>query len=318
MTLNADTEALLKEINESDGPQYWEVTIEEARAFFNKISSDLATPAPQIESESDTIIETGDKQINVRVYSPKVKDHNVNSDSLPLIVHLHGGGMVLGSLDAYNAVCQNLCALTPAVVVSVDYRLAPEFTFPIALEDSIAAIKWAYENAECMGADHDRFALVGDSAGGGLVAGATQLLASDPEIEIGFQVLVYPVTDWSSFSNASYEKFGDGGYLLTKEMMEWFCNCYFATKNDREDPRASPLLAREFNNLPSTLIITAGYDPLYEEGKNYAMALKKAGVDVIHKNYAGQIHAFWSLGSAISEAEEALSFAAQSIRRALY
>lgn len=317
MTLNKDTEALLKEINSSDGPQYWEMPIDEARAFFNQISSDLATPAPQIESESDRKIESGNEQINVRVYCPKTKDQNGDSNSLPLIVHLHGGGLVLGSLDAYDAVCRNLCALTPAIVVSVEYRLAPEYTFPVALDDSISAIKWSYNNAESMGADPGRIALVGDSAGGGLVAAATQFLSSDPKIEIGFQVLVYPVTDWSSFSNASYGTFGDGGYLLTKEMMNWFCNCYFATKSDREDPRASPLLATEFKNLPPALIITAGYDPLYEEGKNYAMALKRAGVDVIHKNYAGQIHAFWSFGKAISEAKAALSFAAQSIRRAV-
>ena len=317
MVLNTDTEALLQEINASDGPQYWEMPINEARAFFNQISSDLATPAPRVESEFDKIIESKDKQLKVRVYSPKKKDHDINSRLLPLIVHLHGGGLVLGSLDAYDAVCRNLCSRTPAIVVSVDYGLAPEYTFPVALVDSITAIKWAYKNAENLGADQSRFALVGDSAGGGLVAGATQSLASDPTIQIGFQVLVYPVTDWSNFTSASYEKFGGGGYLLTREMMQWFGDCYFKTKSDRKDPRASPLLAKEFNNLPPALIITAGYDPLYEEGKNYAIALKNAGVDVKHKNYEGQIHAFWSLGKAISEAESALNFASQSINEAL-
>ena len=152
MTLNADTDALLREINASDGPQYWEMSINEARAFFNQISSDLATPAPRVGSEPHKIIEIGNQKINVRIYSPRKNDNDVKSVLLPLVVHFHGGGLVLGSLDAYDAVCRNLCALTPAIVVSVDYRLAPEYTFPVALEDSITAIKWAHENAESMGA----------------------------------------------------------------------------------------------------------------------------------------------------------------------
>lgn len=315
MRLDPQTKGLLDEIAAAEGPQYWEMPIDDARAFFNTISADLATPAPGIGSMEDRMIPVPDGEIGVRIYQPTEAARG-GVQELPLVLHFHGGGFVLGGLDAYDAVCQNLCERTPAVVVSVDYRLAPEHRFPIAVDDSIVATRWAWAEAAGLGADASCMALVGDSAGGCLVAAVTQALRDDRDINLAYQVLVYPVTDVGTLETASYSKFAEG-YLLSKEMMAWFAECYLNSDAEKMDPRVSPLRAERFDGLPPALIITAGFDPLLDEGIAYAKALEGAGVPVQHVNYEHQIHAFWSLGAAIDEAKDALGLAAAAIHDAV-
>ena len=315
MTLDPQTKALLDEIKEADGPQYWEMPLDEARAFFDTISADLATPAPAIGATEDRMVPVDGGEIAVRIYQPSEAARG-GAKTLPLVLHFHGGGFVLGSLNAYDSVCQNLCERTPAVVVSVDYRLAPEHRFPTALDDSIAATRWAAAEAAGFGADAGRMALVGDSAGGCIVAGVTQALKADASVDVAYQVLVYPVTDVGTMDTNSYNKFSEG-YLLSKEMMEWFGSCYLSNDAEKLDPRASPLRAESFDGLPPALVITAGFDPLLDEGVAYVKALEGAGVDVRLVNYEHQIHAFWSLGAAIDEAKDALGRAAKAIRDAV-
>lgn len=226
-------------------------------------------------------------EIPIRIYQPKNEDH------LPIILFFHGGGFVLRNQNSYDKVCRRIARDTEAIVISVDYRLAPEHKYPKAVYDCYDATKWAYENAALIGGKADTLVVMGDSAGGNLAA-AVSLMSRDlngPAIQ--HQVLIYPATD-ARLILPSIEKYGHG-FLLTKSMIRWFVNHYIRTEDDIYEPYLSVLLARDLSNLPPALIITAEYDPLIDEGLAYAKRLKKAGVMVQYSEYKGLIHAFMNL-----------------------
>ena len=236
--------------------------------------------------------------IRLRLYWPNA------AAPLPAIVYYHGGGHIIGSLDTHDLVARNLCAGVGALVVSVDYRMGPEHKFPAAVEDSFAALKWVHANARELGANPARIGVHGDSAGANLAA-VTALLARDagsPRLRL--QSLVYPVADYG-LAGGSYQKYAQGYGLLTRESMVWFRNHYLRRPDEAEDWRASPIKATSLSGVAPAIVITAECDVLHDDGERYAEALRRAGVPVEYKEYAGMIHGFFGMMPAVDDAMNA-------------
>jgi acetyl esterase len=211
----------------------------------------------------------------------------------PLLVYYHGGGFTYGDLDTHDAVCRVLCRHSGAHVVAFDYRLSPEHPFPAAVEDALEALRWAQANAASLGADPARVGVAGDSAGGNLAAVVSQLASRDEGPAPSLQVLIYPVVDFTT-RRRSRELFGEG-FLLSNREMDWFEDNYLGPERAKAgDPRASPLLADDLSGLPPALIVTAAFDPLRDEGEEYARALREAGTPVLLRRFPGLIHGFIS------------------------
>jgi acetyl esterase len=223
--------------------------------------------------------------IGVRHYRP------INGDGEPLLVFFHGGGQVIGDLDTHDDLCRQVCREGGLHVLSVDYRLAPEHKAPAGCDDAYAAFGWALGHAEELGADPSRVAVGGDSAGGNLAA-LVSLRARDEGAQLpALQLLFYPVTNYRD-ETRSQTLFGDG-FFLTKADLHWFRGHFLdGAKLDAADPRVSPLLADDFSGLPPALLLTAGFDPLRDEGRQYAEALRNAGVLVDHREFGSLIHGF--------------------------
>jgi acetyl esterase len=243
--------------------------------------------------------------IPVRIYTPP----NVLV-TRPGLVWFHGGGWVFGDLEGADNNARGLCMAADCVVVSVDYRLAPEAKFPAAADDCYAVTEWVAEHAADLRIDAKRVAVGGDSAGGNLAAVVAQL-ARNAGPELSYQMLIYPVTD-ANFGTGSYTE-NAVGYLLTKEDMEWFWECYLNAPADAKDPKAAPLQAANLAGLPPAIVITAEYDPLRDEGEAYAAKLQAAGVPVECVRYPGMIHGFFG-NPAIDDGGKALQHAAASMR----
>jgi acetyl esterase len=223
----------------------------------------------------------------------------------PLLVFFHGGGFVFGDLDTHDGVCRMLCRHAGAHVLAIDYRLAPEHPFPAAVEDARAALRWACANASDLGADPRRIGVGGDSAGGNLAAVVAQLAARDGGPAPVLQLLIYPVTDFTS-RRRSRELFGEG-FFLTNASLDWFDTNYLgATRAQASDPRASPLLAEDLSGLAPALVVTAAFDPLRDEGEDYARALQAAGTPATLRRFPGFIHAFVSVAGISRESRDAL------------
>jgi acetyl esterase len=231
------------------------------------------------------------------------------------MVYFHGGGWVVCDLNTHDVVCRRIARRAGAVVVSVDYRLAPEHKFPAAVVDCYAAVVWVEANAVRLGIDPNRIAVGGDSAGGNLGAVISLKSRDENGPAIALQVMVYPVTDLSSFTTSSYQEFA-AGYQLTKADMEWFRDHYLPSSEDALNPYASPLLARDLRGLPPALIITAECDPLRDEGEAYARRLTAAGVPVTCTRYEGMIHPFFSFSGAIPQALDAIRQVADAVNAA--
>lgn len=226
-------------------------------------------------------------QIPIRIYFPNEKKQ------LPILTYFHGGGFVIYGLDSHDHVCRRLCRDNEAIVVAVDYRLAPEHKFPAAPEDAYDALVWVSENAASLGGDPDKLAVIGDSAGGNLAAIVSQMARDKNGPTIAAQVLVYPVVD-ARMGHPSIKENGKGN-ILTEDLMRWFLDHYKNLEADIFNPYMSPLLAEDFSNLPPALVQVAGLDPLRDEGIDYAAHLKAAGNQVQMTTYQGLTHSFFSM-----------------------
>jgi acetyl esterase len=262
-----------------------------------------------VASVADHLIPGPGGDIPVRVYVPE------GSAPRPALVYFHGGGWVICNLDTHDVVCRALARRAGAVVVSVDYRLAPEHPFPAAVDDCYAATAWVAANAQELGVDPERVCVGGDSAGGNLAAVVSLRSRDEQGPAIALQAMVYPVTDLSSFETESYVEFATD-HQLTRPMMEWFRNHYVPNAADWLHPYASPLLAPDLSRLPPALVITAECDPLRDEGEAYARRLEQAGVPVTCTRYAGMIHPFFSLSGAIPRALDAIQQFADAVKSA--
>jgi acetyl esterase len=231
----------------------------------------------------------------------------------PGVIYFHGGGWVFGNLDTHDTVCRAMAKESGAVVISVDYRLAPEHKFPAAADDSYAATVWAAANAERLGIDPGRIVVAGDSAGGNLATVVAMRCRDAGGPALALQILLYPVTDVSSFETASHREFGEG-YFLTSSAMEWFYGHYADSTDLRRHPEVSPLLAPDLSGLPPALVITAEFDPLRDEGEAYAQRLEQAGVPVTVTRYPGMIHGFVSMRGVLAGGRQAMQQVAEHTR----
>jgi len=243
----------------------------------------------EVGAVRELVLDTVPGPLKARYYAPK-QGSGKDSKRRPLLVFFHGGGFVLGDLDTHDPACRLLCRHADLHVLAVDYRLAPEHPFPAALEDASAAFAWARAHAEELGADPARIAVGGDSAGGNLSAALAQLAVREGTPAPVAQLLLYPTLDRTE-ERASLGLFAEG-FFLSRADIDWFQKHYMGALTDCSDPRLSPLKCRELSGLPPALVITAGFDPLRDEGEAYAAALQEAGTPVTLRRFDGLVHGF--------------------------
>jgi acetyl esterase len=268
----------------------------------------LGVHADDVATESRTV-PGAEGPRPARVYRPVVG----GEARRPGLVFFHGGGFTIGSLDSHDLVCRELASKTGVVVVSVDYRLAPEHPFPAGPEDAIASTRWILANAESLGIAASAVAVGGDSAGGNLATVAAQALRGEPRTP-AFQLLLYPVCDFTR-PGVSHRYFAEG-FVLTKESMDWFEENY-APGVSKTDPRLSPYFAEDLSGMPPALVVTAGFDPLRDEARLYAEAMTKAGVEVEYVCAEGAMHGFINTTAGLRTSQRIMELAADRLQRAL-
>ena len=308
VALAPEIRALLDRQAASGRPPQERQSVTDARAFHVRDAAALNGEPVAVAAVADRTIPGPGGELPVRVYTPE------GEAPFPIVVFFHGGGWVVGTLDTYDPLCRALAAATPAVVVSVDYRLAPEHRWPAAVEDAYAATEWASRNAAGLGGAQHRLAVAGDSAGGNLAAVVALGARDRGGPAIAFQLLVYPVLD-AAGGTASWREYADG-YHLTADGMRWYWDHYLGGA-DGAAPDASPLRAAFVGGLPPALVIGAEYDILRDEGEAYAARLAEAGVDATASRHAGVVHGFVRWRAVTGAAEDALQEAAAALRSAL-
>ena len=307
--LDPQAQALMNLMIEKGIPPVQTQTPVEARAAYRARRTFTQPDAPEVGRVQDLQFSHSGVCIAVRVYHPQGAD-----TALPALVYLHGGGWTIGDLDTHDTLCRTLSLETGYVVVSVDYRMGPEVRFPAAYNDCLAAFQWTVRHADALGIDPKKIAVGGDSAGGNLAA-AVSLGLRGQAVTPAYQLLIYPAVDMHC--RAPSHTHNGQGYLLTKNSITWFVGNYLAKPQDADDWRASPLLAKSHADLPPALVLTAGFDPLRDEGLQYADALSQAGVATEYICFERQIHGFITMGRVLRESNTAVSLCAQSLRRAL-
>lgn len=312
MSLDPQAKAVIELVVKSGRPPYHQLSPKEARQMFRETRPASTPTPPEISAVKDLVAETPAGSIPLRVYWPAGV---AAAAALPVFVYFHGGGWVIGDLETHDVLCRQIAAASGVAVVAVDYRLAPEHKFPAAADDAWAATRWVVAHASELGVDATRLAVGGDSAGGNLAAVVALMARDHGEPAIALQVLTYPVTDVAAESQ-SYRDFADG-YMLTRESMRWFIAHYLKSPDDARDWRASPLRAPSLTGVAPALIVTAGFDPLRDEGEAYAKRLREAGVQVDYVCYGGMIHGFAPMGRLIDTGNRAVAHTAASLRQAL-
>jgi acetyl esterase/lipase len=290
-----DVQLLLELLASLDQPPLDSLPPQQARLQM-EANTAQRPPGPEVAEIIDATLPGPAGDLEYRLYRP------ARTGPAPVVVYFHGGGWVLGHASSDDPFCRYLCAETNALIISVNYRHAPEARFPAAVDDAFAAVNWIAANAESLGGDPHNIAVAGWSAGGNLAAVVCQLAQANKGPAIKGQLLVNPVTD-SDLSRPSYRDNAEG-YILTRSLMEWFWD-HYCDVTDRNDPRASPLRAGSLAGLPPACVVTAELDPLRDEGNDYAAALEAAGVPVQHLQAAGQIHTSLLAVDAIMTSEAA-------------
>jgi acetyl esterase/lipase len=312
MALDPQAQAVIELVARSGRPAYHTLSPKDARQLFLETRPASTPTPPEIGSVRNLVAETPQGAIPLRMYRPAGVPE---STRLPAYVYFHGGGWVIGDLETHDVLCRQLTAASAASVVSVDYRLAPEHKFPAAADDAWAATRWIVAHAAELGLDAGRLAVGGDSAGGNLAAVAALMARDAGGPAIRQQVLIYPVTDVMR-EMGSYADFAEG-YMLTRDSMRWFIAHYLRSRDDARDWRVSPLRVPSLAGLPPALIVTAGFDPLRDEGEMYAGRLRDAGVMVDYVCYGGMVHGFAGMGKLIDTAQRAVSLIGDTLRQAL-
>jgi len=301
VSLHPQVFQLLERAAKSPLPPYYEVPAHIARRIYRDTRSALAPKAPEV-AESRLLIAPG--PVALRYYRPLGAQA---ADELPALVYFHGGGWVIGDLDTHDVLCRQLANGARCAVYSVDYRLAPEHPFPAAVDDCVAAAKF-------VAGRHQRVAVGGDSAGGNLATVVALQAREHGGPQIGFQLLIYPGTDQRA-GHPSITRNGEG-YLLTKKGMDYFRAQYLPERVDLLDWRASPLLATRLSGLPPAYVITAGYDPLLDEGREYAERMAREGVEVAYREYSDMVHGFILFGGVLDTANAAVLECCEKLRGA--
>jgi acetyl esterase len=309
--LHPQARALLRLMEERGVPPTHTLTPAEARAFYRDRRAFTQPDAPEVASVRDLEARGPAGPIPLRSYRPAGSGAIA---VLPVLVYYPGGGWVIGDLDTHDVLCRQLSNQSGCAVIAVDYRLAPEHRFPAATDDAIAAARWVHANAASLKVDPARIAVGGDSAGGNLAAVVALAAREAGDLPIAFQLLIYPATDqrrgWPSHASNGQ------GYLLTKDSMDYYHDHYLDASQDL-DWRASPLLHARHAGLPPAFVLTAGYDPLRDEGLQYAHALSAAGSRAALVNFERQVHGFILMGRVIDEANTAVQLCAAQLRNEL-
>jgi acetyl esterase/lipase len=287
-------------------PPQWSLPIAEVRRNFRALWTPAMTgPALPVNRVEDVSIPTSGASIPARLYAPE------GDRAYPVLVYLHGGGYVKGGPDESDTFCRNLSSLAQHMVISVDYRLAPEHTFPAALDDAIAATAWACVNAADLGAAPGPVVICGESAGGNLAALTCLHARSHPRIAIRYQVLLQPVIDFAlTFPSIAMKP---TECLVPRDDLAWYYRTYAGADHDMRDPWVSPIYAADLSGLPPALIIAAEYDTLRDEASAYAERLRAANVPTVYSCYSGMIHGFLQMGGLVADARAALSEIARTL-----
>ncbi len=307
MPLDPQAKAVLDQFASMGGPQLHEMSVAQARELILGMVALGGEPESIVRIENRTVPGPAG-QIPVRIYTP------VGTAPFPVLVYFHGGGWVIGNLDTHDGICRSLANRVGCLVVSVDYRLAPEHTFPAAPEDCYAATRWLAEHAGSLGGDKGRIAVGGDSAGGNLAAVVALMARDRGGPKLAFQLLVYPATD-TDFETRSYRENSEG-YFLTRADMVWFWNHYAPRDEDRRNPYAAPLRAASLRGLPPALVITAEFDPLCDDGNAYAARLREDGVPVRLSQQDGLIHGFFQMGAVIDRGRASVDEGSRALKDA--
>ena len=310
--LHPEARALINLMQERGVPPTHTLSPAEARHFYRERRFFTQPDAPQVALVQDLQATGPHGAIPLRLYKPSV---TTSGQVLPVLVYFHGGGWVIGDLDTHDTLCRELANGSGCAVVAVDYRMGPENRFPAAVDDCFAATRWVHDNAASLGLDASRLAVGGDSAGGNLAAVVSILARDATTLPIAFQLLIYPSTDMRRLS-ASHQTNGQG-YVLTSDTIAYFQAHYTGDEARYGDWRASPLLCENLAHLPPALVMTAGYDPLRDEGLAYAQRLTEAGNRATHICFERQIHGFITMGRVIDEANAAVAICASELKRSL-
>jgi acetyl esterase len=303
MTLDPQAQERLAQDAAAGAPPVWELPLATARA---NMENRPKLPGPEVASAVDMPVPAPDGDVSVRVYTPE------GAGPFPVMVWMHGGGWVLGSVNTTDATCRAMANDTPCVVVSVEYRLAPETKFPGPAEDCYAVAQWVAANGTRLNVDASRMAIAGASAGGNLAAAVALMARDRGGPALVHQTLVYPVTD-GKMATASYQRCASG-YGLSQDTMTWYWKQYLASEADRENPYAAPARASDLSGLPPALVITGGYDVLADEGEAYANAMSAAGVPTTHSRYDGMIHGFFNLSAPFGTSFTAVAEVCAALR----
>lgn len=303
VVLDPDAAAVFAAFQAANRPPYESVSPTVAREFYLAGRPVSNPEPPELESAKPLSIPAPHGAIPARIYTPKTL--RKNNGLAPCLVFFHGGGWVIGDLDSHDVVCRKLAHEAEMIVISVDYRLAPEHKFPAAADDAIAATKWVAANAVALGVDATQLVVGGDSAGGNLTA-VVALAARDGEgPKLAGQLLIYPATDFAMTHPSHSEP--ETSILLTHSVIRWFSNHYLNGAADIDNWKASPARAKSLAGLPPSYVMTAGADPLRDEGDEYAERLKQAGVGVTYRHFPGQFHGFFTMGKLLPQANVALT-----------
>jgi acetyl esterase len=303
VVLDPDAAAVFKAFQDAGRPPYEALTPVEARAAYLAGRPVTHPEPPELEDVKDIQIPAPNGAIPARIYRPK-QLQSVNGLA-PGLVFFHGGGWVIGDLDSHDVVCRRLAFDGELIVISVDYRLAPEHKFPAAVEDAITSTQWVADHATDIGIDAARLCVGGDSAGGNLAAVVALAARDGNGPALSGQVLIYPATDFAMKHPSHREP--ETSILLTHSAITWFSDHYLTGAADIHDWRASPARATTLIGLPPAYVLTAGADPLRDEGNDYAERLKAAGVPVTHRTFPGQFHGFFTMGKLLQQANVAAS-----------
>jgi acetyl esterase len=306
MPLHPQVKAVLDQMSAA-GPPLHHLSPEEARKAILAMRATTGEPE-HVAKVEDRVIRTPVGELPIRIYTPDGRG------PFPLLVYFHGGGWVVGSVETVDASCRSLANLAGCIVVSADYRLAPEHKFSAAPDDCYAATRWAALQAASFHGDPKRIAVGGESAGSNLAAAVALMALERGAPSLCLQLLMYPVLDYSS-DTASYKENAEG-YFLTRDMMMWFWRQYLNSDADGQNPLASPLRAKYLRGVAPAAIYTAEFDPLRDEGAAYAARLREAGVPVEYKCHEGLIHGFMGMAKVVEPAKKALEDAAAALRAA--
>ncbi len=311
MQLDPDAQILLDAMLKAGRPAFDTLTPVQSRQQMREIRAALKQVQPAVAEMRDLTAKAPHGDIPLRLY----RAHALrSSERQPVLMFFHGGGWVFGDLETHDNLCRSLANAADCTVVSVDYRLAPEHKFPAAVDDAFAATKWVVEHASELGLDTSRLALAGDSAGGNLATVVSRLAVDQGDLDVAYQVLLYPTTDLSLASD-SYNRAGDR-FNLTGRAMRWFRDHYLTSLDQVEDWRASPSRITNLAHMPPALIVTAGCDPLCDEGEAYAHLLARNNVPVTYRHFPGQMHGFASMAGFVRAADEVIADVGAALRRA--